>query len=216
MALESLDQERTGRFIQSLRKELGLTQRQLAEKLMISDKTVSKWECGSGLPEISLLMPLCRELGINVNELLSGQRLSAADYQRKAEENIMSLMKEREESIKKMRLSVFTGISCTATLLVLILLAGFYAEVISLPVKALIIAFACLQFAAGLFVTMSMDREAGYFKCQSCGETFKPTWRAYIWGPHAITRRWMRCPRCGKITACKHVMSREEPDEREK
>ena len=216
MALESLDQERTGRFIQSLRKELGLTQRQLAEKLMISDKTVSKWECGSGLPEISLLMPLCRELGINVNELLSGQRLSAADYQRKAEENIMSLMKEREESIKKIRLSVFTGISCTATLLVLILLVGFYAEVISLPVKALIIAFACLQFAAGLFVTMSMDREAGDFKCQSCGETFKPTWRAYIWGPHTITRRWMRCPRCGKITACKHVMSREEPDEREK
>lgn len=150
MAVESLDQERTGRFIQSIRKELGLTQRQLAEKLMISDKTVSKWECGSGLPEISLLMPLCRELGINVNELLSGQRLTAADYQRKAEENIMSLMKEREENVKKIRLSVFTGVSCTATLIIMVLLVGFYAEVIALPVKLLIIAFACLQFAVGL------------------------------------------------------------------
>ena len=216
MAVESLDQERTGRFIQSIRKELGLTQRQLAEKLMISDKTVSKWECGSGLPEISLLMPLCRELGINVNELLSGQRLTAADYQRKKKKNIMSLMKEREENVKKIRLSVFTGVSCTATLIIMVLLVGFYAEVIALPVKLLIIAFACLQFAVGLYVTMAMDREAGYFKCKACGETFKPSWGAYIMGFHGITWRWLRCPKCGKVTACKHVMSREEPNEQEK
>ncbi len=211
----SLDQARTGRFIQQLRKELGLTQRQLGEKLMISDKTVSKWECGSGLPEISLLMPLCRELGVNVNELLSGQRLSAADYQRKAEENIMSLMKEREESIKKIRLSVF-GVSTTATLIILVLLVGFYAGVMSLPVKLLVIGFACLQFGAGLYVTMSMDKEAGYFKCKACGETFKPTWRAYLWAPHTITRRWLRCPKCGRVTACRHVMSRGEPDGQER
>lgn len=207
--IDHLDQQRTGRFIQQLRKELGLTQRQLAEKLMISDKTVSKWETGGGLPEISLLMPLCRELGINVNELLSGQRLSTADYQRKAEENIMSLMKEREENVRKIKLSVFTGVSCTATLVLLVLLVSFYAQVISLPVKLVVIGFACVQFAVGLCVTMSMDREAGYFKCAACGETFKPSWRAYVMGPHTITRRWLRCPRCRKVTACRHVMSKE-------
>lgn len=207
--IQSIDQARTGRFIQSLRKELGLTQRQLAEKLMISDKTISKWETGAGLPEISLLMPLCRELGINVNELLSGQRLSTADYQRKAEENIMSLMKEREENVRKVRISVFAGVSATATLLVLILLVGFYTEVMSLPVKLVVMGFACVQFAVGLYVAMAMDRAAGYFKCKACGETFKPTWGAYMMAPHTITRRWLRCPKCGKVTACSHVMSKE-------
>ena len=65
-----MDQVRTGRFIAVRRKEKGLTQKQLAEKLGISDKTVSKWECGNGFPEISLLLPLCDELGITVNDLL--------------------------------------------------------------------------------------------------------------------------------------------------
>jgi len=207
--IPALDQVRTGRFIQALRKELGLTQRQLAERLSISDKTVSKWETGSGLPEISLLMPLCRELGINVNELLSGERLSAADYQRKAEENIMSLMKEREENIRKIKLSVFTGVSPTVVLIVMVLLVGFYADVMSLPVKMLLIIFACVQFAVGLYVTMSLDREAGYFRCQACGEAFRPSWGAYLAAPHTITRRWLKCPHCGKRTACKHVMSKD-------
>lgn len=208
--IQSIDQARTCRFIQSLRKELGLTQRQLAEKLMISDKTISKWETGAGLPEISLLMPLCKELGVNVNELLSGQRLTTADYPRKAEENIMSLMKEREENVRKIRISVFAGVSATATLLVLILLVGFYAEVMSPTVKLVVTAFAFLQFAAGLYVAVAMDRDAGYFKCKACGETFKPTLRAYVMAFHGITHRWLRCPKCGKVTACRHVMSRED------
>ena len=202
-----MDCAKTGGLIFQLRREKGLTQRQLAEKLSISDKTVSKWETGGGLPEVSLMLPLCRELGINVNELLSGERLSAANYQRKAEENMMSLMKEKEENIKKIKVSVLAGVSATATLLVLVLLVGYYAEVMSLPVRLIVIVFACLQFAAGLYVAASMDREAGWFKCKACGETFRPSWGAYMMGPHTITRRWLRCPHCGKRTACKHVMT---------
>lgn len=67
-----MDQIRIGRFIAAERKRKGCTQKQLAEKLNISDKTVSKWECGKGFPEVSLLLPLCKELDITVNELLSG------------------------------------------------------------------------------------------------------------------------------------------------
>ena len=67
-----MDQMRIGKFIAESRKALGLTQRQLAYTLDISDKTVSKWECGKGLPEVSLMLPLCRTLGISVNEMLSG------------------------------------------------------------------------------------------------------------------------------------------------
>ena len=88
-----MDQIKIGKFIASRRKEKNMTQRQLADILEISDKTISKWECGKGLPEVQLMMPLCNLLGINVNELLSGEKISADEYQRKAEENMMTLVK---------------------------------------------------------------------------------------------------------------------------
>ena len=69
-----MNQIQIGKFIAATRKENGLTQRQLAQRLSISDKTVSKWECGKGLPEVSLLLPLCGQLHITVNDLLSGRR----------------------------------------------------------------------------------------------------------------------------------------------
>lgn len=93
---KSMDQIKIGKFIASCRKEKNMTQRQLADILEISDKTISKWECGKGLPEVQLMMPLCNLLGINVNELLSGEKISADEYQRKAEENMMTLVKGNE------------------------------------------------------------------------------------------------------------------------
>ena len=78
-----MNQIQIGRFIAASRKAQGLTQRQLADKLGISDKTVSKWECGKGLPEVSLMLPLCASLGITVNDLLSGERVSGTNYQKK-------------------------------------------------------------------------------------------------------------------------------------
>ncbi len=96
-----MDQIKIGKFIAEMRKEQGITQKQLADRLEISDKTISKWECGNGLPEISLMMPLCDVLKINVNELLSGERLPAEEYTRKAEENMMNLILENEENKKK-------------------------------------------------------------------------------------------------------------------
>ena len=84
-----MNQIQIGRFIAASRKAQGLTQRQLADKLGISDKTVSKWERGKGLPEVGLMLPLCASLDITVNDLLSGERVSDANYQKKAEENIM-------------------------------------------------------------------------------------------------------------------------------
>ena len=87
-----MEQEKIGRFIAELRKEKGLTQKKLAEQLNITDKAVSKWECGYSLPDNSVMMNLCNVLGISVNELLSGERLSSTDYNKKAEENIMTLL----------------------------------------------------------------------------------------------------------------------------
>ena len=96
-----MDQIKSGKLIAEERKKQGLTQKQLADKLNISDKTVSKWECGNGFPELSLITPLCSELDISVNELLSGERITDEEYKEKAEENIMKFInkKSREEKI---------------------------------------------------------------------------------------------------------------------
>ena len=105
-----MDQVKIGKFIAELRKEKSLTQRELAELMGVSDKTVSKWECGNGMPEISMLMPLCQALQINVNELLSGERLSDDNYSRKAEENIMNLIQESENNKKQNKRTIISAV----------------------------------------------------------------------------------------------------------
>ena len=91
-----MDQKRIGAFIARCRKEKNLTQMQLAELLGITNQAVSKWENGRGMPEVSLLQPLCKVLGISLNELFSGEHISAEEYKGKAEENISKLFKEKQ------------------------------------------------------------------------------------------------------------------------
>ena len=107
-----MNQELTGKFIAQLRKEKNLTQKELADKLGISDKTVSKWETGNGMPDVSLLQPLCEELSVNLNELLSGERLSEESYSGKAEENMMNLAKDAQEGRNNKRRAGIIGAVC--------------------------------------------------------------------------------------------------------
>lgn len=95
-----MDQVKIGQFIGICRREKNLTQRQLADLVGVSDKAVSKWETGRGLPEASSMVPLCEALGINVNELLRGEQIPGEEYQEKAEETMVKLA-EMKEDIKK-------------------------------------------------------------------------------------------------------------------
>jgi transcriptional regulator with XRE-family HTH domain len=104
-----MDQVKVGSFILQNRKSLGMTQKELAELIDVTDKTISKWECGNGLPDITRLKPLCDALNINVNELLSGENLSDEGYSLKAEENIMALMKENEITKKGNKMQYIIG-----------------------------------------------------------------------------------------------------------
>lgn len=96
-----MDQIKIGKFIAEMRKEQNLTQQDLAEKLGISNKTISKWECGNGMPDYAVMESLCKTLSININELLSGERLPSQEYSKKAEENMISLIQERSENNKR-------------------------------------------------------------------------------------------------------------------
>lgn len=201
-----MDQIKIGKFIAENRKALSLTQRELAEKLHISDKAISKWETGNGLPEVSLMIPLCEALKINVNELLSGEKLNEAEYHKKAEENMMDLIKQKEESKKKIILSAVVATMCIISCTALILTAGM----LTMPTaaRAALIAAACIIVVMGIGVACVLDCEAGTFECPHCGERFVPEIRSYIAGAHTLTKRRLKCPKCGKTDYCRHRLTK--------
>jgi len=201
-----VDQMRIGKFIAESRKALGLTQRQLADTLDISDKTVSKWECGKGLPEVSLMLPLCRTLGISVNEMLSGERLDEESYKERAEENMMDLIKENAENKKRMALSVICGTITVIAVCSLITIASYLQLPVIVRILLIILAFATA--VAGIGAAAVLEVKAGYYECPGCGELFVPSIGEYVKGYHTFTKRRLTCPRCGKRGMCRHRVVR--------
>lgn len=201
-----MDQIKIGKFIADTRKTQKLTQRQLADALSISDKTVSKWECGKGLPEVSLMLPLCNILKITVNDLLSGEKVCEVDYQKKAEGNMMDLMKENEENKKRMILSVICGGITIIAVCSLIVIAAF----IEMPtfVRILLIIFTAATAVTGIGAACVLDVKAGYFECPHCKTLFAPTTSDYVKGYHTLTKRKLTCPKCGKTGMCKKRITR--------
>lgn len=201
-----MDQIKIGKFIAEVRKQKNLTQRQLADVLSISDKTISKWECGKGLPEISLMMPLCEVLQITVNDLLSGERVSKIDYQKKAEENMMDLMKENQENRNRMALSLICGVITIIAVCSLVVIAS-YLEMPAV-VRVALIVFAFATAVVGIGAAAVLDRKAGHFECPSCKMLFVPTMNAYVKAYHTWTKRRLTCPACGKTGMCRHRIVR--------
>ena len=117
-----MDQIKIGKFIAEARKEQNLTQLDLAEKLGISNKTISKWECGNGMPDYAVMEGLCEILKINVNELLSGERLPSQEYTKKAEENMMNLIQESSENYKREKREMLFAILGIVVLLLFVIL----------------------------------------------------------------------------------------------
>lgn len=201
-----MDQIKIGKFISETRKTLGITQRQLADALYISDKTVSKWECGKGLPEVSLMLPLCEELHITVNELLTGEKIEETEYKKKAEENMMNLVQENQENRKRMALSVICGVITVIAVAALVVIAAY----IDLPViaRAAVIAVALAVAAAGIGAAATLEVRAGYYECPHCKALFVPTMGEYVKGYHTLTKRRLTCHECGKTGMCRHRVVR--------
>lgn len=201
-----MDQIRIGRFIAEERKRKGYTQRQLSEKLGISDKTVSKWERGNGFPEVSLLLPLCGELDISVNELLSGKRVSEEDYRKKAEENMINLVKETQENKKKIVLSAMVAGLTLVAAVPLFILSG--ALIIETWLRIILIVLGAVVMVTGIVIASVLDRDAGAFECPECHNRFVPDMKSYVMAPHTLTRRKLVCPHCGEHKYCKKVLTK--------
>ena len=201
-----MDQIKIGKFIAEERKAKKYTQRELADKLSISDKTISKWERGNGFPEVSLLLPLCNELEITVNELLSGERLQAMDYKKKAEENMVNLVKEAQESKKKIIMSAMVGVLVIVAAVPLFVVAGMFE--MQVWTRVLLMGIGFVITVMGIAIACVLDREAGAFECPECNNRFVPDMKSYIMGPHTITKRKLVCPYCGAHKYWKKVLTK--------
>ncbi len=210
-----MDLKKIGKFISEERKKKNYTQKQLADILNVSDRTISKWECGKGFPEVSLLQPLCKALGISVNELLTGERLDKENYMKKAEQKMVHLVEEKKENRTKLILILLMGLISIISFVTLLVVVTAYTEAISNQAKGILVFIACAVFLVGLLALMEGGRTFGYYKCLHCEETFVPGFINYTVAMNMVTKRRMRCPHCGKRGWCLKVLTKKERDESE-
>lgn len=190
-----MDLNKTGKFIALIRKEKGLTQRELAEKLNLSEKTISKWERGVGFPDISLILLLCKCLEIDANELMTGERLQDKQYRINAENNLLKLM---DKTSPKLKYTIST-ISAIVTILItlgLILLAGFVIEEVWIKILVCVMSVLLVVSNIALILLVAVNTEV--YECCHCGEKFVPTMREYLMGANTMKKRYLRCPYCHK------------------
>jgi len=192
-----MDLIKIGKFIQELRKTKKLTQVQLAQRLGVSEKTISKWECGNGFPDTSLMLPLCKELDITANELLSGRLLSSEDYQSSAEENILLLKDNLEKSNKHLLTLewVLGGIS-------LIFLLSMACIVSYAPLathwRIILLVIGFFQLVVAVIFGIKIETEAGFYECGHCHHRYIPKYSQVLWAMHFGSTRYMKCPKCHK------------------
>lgn len=203
-----MDQMKIGRFIAERRKRVSLTQLQLAEKLGITDRAVSKWETGKAMPDASIMLELCGVLEISVNDLFCGEVVGMEDYSKKLENNLLDMIRQKEQADKRLLfLETVVGISATVIMFALVLLATFVQMASWLRVALLALGFAL--FFAGCFYALRIEQVAGYFACKECGYRYVPTYKAVNMAPQMFGIRYMKCPECGKKSWQKKVLSRE-------
>lgn len=200
-----MDQIKIGKFIAKCRKEIGLTQAELAEKLNITDRAVSKWETGKSMPDSSIMLELCEILKINVNELLSGEVIEMKNYNDKAEKTIIALQKEKESADRNMlKLESVIGYMESITFIVLIFVASFIE--MHPIIRVLLIAFGSVVFAIGVAYALKIEQKAGYYECAKCNYKYVPTYKSVLFAMHKGRTRYMKCPKCGKMSWSKKII----------
>lgn len=202
-----MDQIKIGKFIADCRKQANLTQMQLAEKLGITDKAISKWERGVSMPDSSIMLDLCNILCISVNELLSGEKINMENSNQKNEQLLLDMAKEAERNNKTIWTSmwVIMGVSMTA------LFAGIFIAAFLIPEgiwQLVTFVGLCILFLMPCFYALKLEVSVGAYKCKSCGHEIVPTYSEALRAMHSGTTRYLKCPKCNKRTWCKKILKK--------
>ena len=202
-----MNQIKIGRFIAECRKKANLTQMQLAEKLDITDKAVSKWERGITMPDTSIMLELCGILGISVNELLSGEKINMENINQKNEQLLLEITNELEKKNKTIWNAMWTIMAVSIIGLIggLAIVAFFVPEG---PWMLVAILALCVVFLIPCFYALKLEVSVGAYKCKNCGYEIVPTYMQALNAMHSGTTRYLKCPKCNKRTWCKKVLKK--------
>ena len=203
-----MNQTKIGRFIAERRRSINLTQAQLAEKLNITDRAVSKWENGKAMPDSSIMLELCSILKISVTDLLNGEVIEMKDFNEKAEQNLIDMVKQKEQNDKQ--LLIFECVIGFLSVLFLLSLT-FIASYLEMEdwFRIALIVFAFVVCLVGLGFAIRIEQTAGYYKCGKCSHTYVPTYNSVLWSMHFGRTRYMKCPECHKHSWQKKVISKD-------
>ncbi|MEE0945960.1 MAG: helix-turn-helix transcriptional regulator [Acutalibacteraceae bacterium] len=203
-----MNQKKIGNFIAERRKAEKLTQMQLAEKLNITDRAVSKWERGKSLPDSSIMLSLCDILKISVNDLLNGEVVGMENYNKELENRLLDVIKEKEQSDKRLlAIEWVVGILSIIVLLIPIII-GSLMEIEEWK-RTIIVFSGFIPCFAGLLFALKIEQVAGYYKCKKCGYRYVPTFKAVNLSMHMGRTRYLRCPHCKQKSWSKKVISKE-------
>ena len=202
-----MNQIKIGKFIAERRKAKDMTQAELSERVNVTDRAVSKWETGRGLPDASVMLLLCNELGITVNELLSGEAMDMQDYNKSAEKNLLEMAKREGHYNRRLYFSMCViGIMGTLFLLSMVFVVGVAStRVFDKTMKLLAIVPSIILFLICIFIALKLEAEVGYYECKNCHHKFIPSYKAVIVAPHIFSSRHLKCPECGKKSWAKKV-----------
>ena len=202
-----MDQIKIGKFIAECRKKNDLTQMQLAEKLNITDRAISKWENGKAMPDSSIMLDLCNELKISVNELLSGEVLEMNSYNEKMEQNLIDMVRQKKASDKRLlKMEIVIGVLISIVFFALIFIASFVEMEDWLRITLIITGF--IPFIIMIPFAIRIEQTAGYYECQKCHHKYIPSYRQVYFAMHIGRTRYMKCPHCQKRSWQKKIYSK--------
>ena len=201
-----MDQVKIGKFIAECRKNKKLTQLDLAEKLNITDRAISKWETGKGMPDSSIMLDLCNELEISVNELLSGEMITMKELDKNTEELLLDMVKQKEENDKRLlHMEILIGMLSILPLLISTII------VLIVPLEewlaSIIVGTSLIPLLIATPFALKIEQVAGYYECRKCHHKYIPTYSNVLWAMHIGRTRYMKCPECNKRSWQKKTMS---------
>ena len=202
-----MNQFKIGKFIAECRKEKGLTQMQLSEKLGITDKAVSKWERGITMPDTSIMLELCDILGISVNELLNGEKINMENNDQKNKQLLLEMANELEKKNKMIWSAMWTIMIISITCLIAGLLIAAFLIPEGVWQLVTIIGIVVL-FLIPCFYALKLEVSVGAYKCKNCSHEIVPTYTQALNAMHRGTTRYLKCPKCGKRTWCKKIIKK--------
>ena len=202
-----MDHIKVGQFIAECRKKKDLTQAQLAEKLNITDRAISKWENGKAMPDSALMLDLCDILGITVNELLCGKLSDQEQRNEQLDELIFQMAKNEERYHKRLLHSayVIVATSLAALICLMTLISLLIPEC---PFQSFLIIMSVILFIIPCIIALKFKVETGFYECKNCQHMFVPNYKEIAVLMQTPTRRLLKCTKCGKWTWCKKLNKR--------